>query len=448
MKRFSSLRLRLLLALVLVWTLGAAAMGAYFASQAVTPEEVMEGASLTTQARDLTAALKFSKDGRFQGVSIPARWRGAYQSPDGAFYTLYDFAGRAVARSPNLAAPLASFAPAPGQAITSFRLIGPNQDLAVAARAPGGYGLIVARSNPSRVDETPATQLADLIPALIFIFAAIVGLVAAWGVAGWSLAPLGRAAREARAIGPESPARLTVRGLPAEVRPLAKAVNRALNRVAEAYENEKRFTAEAAHALRTPLAVLDLRLQRAQAEGQVDWPAVRADVAELTRVISGLLALARADRSSAFRDVRPVNLSRLAREAAASLMPSVERAGRAIEVVAPDSLAVQGDRGELFELLVALADNALVHGRGRIWIELAGAGDEAAILRVRDEGPGVAAEAREAVFERFHKLGAASGGAGLGLAVVRQIARAHGGEARFLDGPVVEVRIGPSPSSG
>ena len=448
MKRFSSLRLRLLLALILVWALGVSAMAAYFASQAVTPEEVMEGASLTTQARDLAGALRFSKSGRFAGLTVPARWRGAYQSPNGAFYTLYNPAGRAISRSSNLATPLAPFTPAPGQAVTPFRLVGPNQDLAVAARAPGGYSLIVARFNPSRIDETSAAQLADLIPALIFVLAAIFSLGTAWGVAAWSLAPLGRAAREAQAIGPESPVRLTVRGLPAEVRPLAKAVNRALNRVSEAYDNEKRFTAEAAHALRTPLAVLDLRLQRAQAEGQVDWPAVRADVAELTRVISGLLALARADRSRAFRDVQPVNLSRLAREAAASLMPSVERAGRAIEVAAPDSLAVQGDRGELFEMLVALTDNALVHGRGLIRVELAGDGGDGAILRVCDEGAGVTAEAREAVFERFHKLDASSSGAGLGLTVVRQIARAHGGEARFLDGSVVEIRIGPSESSG
>ena len=228
--------------------------------------------------------------------------------------------------------------------------------------------------------------------------------------------------------------------LPAEIRPLAQAINRALDRVSEAYGNEKRFTADAAHALRTPLAVLDLRLQRAQAEGGPDWPAVRADIAELTRLVSGLLALARADRARLFRERDEINLTRLVREAAAAIAPALERVGREIELDAPEpALTIHGDAGELRELVVAVLENALVHGRGRILAELAPGEAGTVVLRVSDQGEGVAVEAREVVFDRFHKLDAASGGAGLGLAIVRQTARGHGGEARFLDGAVVEI---------
>jgi two-component system sensor histidine kinase QseC len=439
--RLGSLRQRLLACLLLVWALGAAAMAAYFQSHAVTPEEVLEDASLATQARILVGGLRFSPSGRFEALRMPARWRAVYAASEGGFYTLYDPAGRVAARSANLAAPLPLMTLPAGQSVSRLRLVGPDQELAVSSRAPHGFWLMVARSNPTLVDATPADELEGLTPGLIFAAAALLGLVVAWLVSKWSLRPLKLAATEARAIGPDSPLRLSAERLPAEVQGLAKAVNRALDRVTAAYANEKRFTAEAAHALRTPLTVLDLRLQRAEAEGQIDWTAVRADLAELTRLISGLLTLARADRSQAFRDSGEVNLTRLAREAAASIAPALDRAGRSIEFAGPDGLTVQGDRGELFELVVALLDNALAHGRGHIRVELART-DSKARLRVVDQGDGVPGEARERVFERFHTLDAAGRGAGLGLAIVRQTARAHGGEALFLDGAVVEVVLG------
>jgi signal transduction histidine kinase len=447
--RPGSLRQRLLAALLLVWALGAAAMAAYFLNQAVTPEETLEGASLITQARALEGSLRFSGPGLFTTLQIPARWRAVYAAPNGGYFTLFDGQGHVVARSPNLVAPLPLPPLEPGERVSPLRLIGPSQVLAVTARAPHGYRLVVARANPSLVDETPGQQMQDLVPGLIFAVAALFGLVSAWFVSAWSLRPLKRAAEDAAAIGPESPSRISVDRLPSEVQRLAKAVNHALDRVAEAYGAEKRFTAEAAHALRTPLAVLDLRLQRAEAEGAVDWPAVRADVAELARVVAGLLTLARADRAGGLRDADEVNLARLVREAAAALAPAIEARGRSIEVTAPEELLiVRGDRGALFEAVVALIDNALVHGQGRIRAELARVDGSAARLRLCDQGRGVPVEAREAMFERFHKCDAASAGAGLGLSIVRQTARAHGGEAEFAAAASVEVRLPLSPSSG
>jgi two-component system, OmpR family, sensor histidine kinase TctE len=438
------LRLRLLVSLVLVWALGAVAVLAFLGFQAATPSEILEDSSLATQARELLHGARFDAAGRLRSITLPARWRHAYQMADGAFFTLYDPSGVAVARSPNLAAPLAPPVPPPaGAAFSPLRLIGPKQDLAITARAPGGYVLVAARTNPGRTDLDLWGQLSDFAPAALFVAVALVGLVVAWLVAAWSLRPLDRAAREAAAIGPERlGARLTTTGLPAEVRPLAEAVNLGLDRVAAAYAGEKRFTAEAAHALRTPLAVLDLRLQRAEQGGQVDWPAVRAHLAELGRLVAGLLTLARADRAELFRAPAEVNLSRLAREAAAAFAPRLEAAGRTIEVAAPEApVVVDGDAGELREMLYALIDNALVHGAGPVLVSLRGEGARAAVV-VSDAGPGVPPAAREAVFERFHKQDAVSPGAGLGLAIVRQIARGHGGEARFVAAAAVEARLG------
>jgi signal transduction histidine kinase len=123
-------------------------------------------------------------------------------------------------------------------------------------------------------------------------------VAAAWIVAAWSLRPLSRASREAALIGPERlQDRISLAGLPSEVVSLASAVNGALDRVARAYATERRFTADAAHALRTPVAVMDLRLQRAAATGQLDQAGLRADLNQIAQLVSGLLNLARAEQS-------------------------------------------------------------------------------------------------------------------------------------------------------
>src|SRR3546814_18082385 len=87
--------------------------------------------------------------------------------------------------------------------------------------------------------------------------------------------------------------RLTADGLPGEIRPLVDAVNGALDRLADAYAAERRLTADAAHELRTPLAVLSLRLQRARLDGAIDWPAIEREMARMGRLVGQTLALAR-----------------------------------------------------------------------------------------------------------------------------------------------------------
>ncbi len=437
-----SLRVRLMSAMVLIALIGGAAMLVELRRHSRQPDELIEDSSLATQARAYILGMRFDSAGRLVSVKLKKPWRRAYSQPQAAFYTLYDAQGHAVARSSNLTQPLAPIPLAAGEAISSVRLVGPDQDLAVAARAPGGYQLTVARSNPGRIDQSAAQRWADFIPGAVFAVFALASLVAVWLVAAWSLRPLGLAAREAALIGPERPdARLTANDLPSEVRPMAVAVNQALDRVAAAYASEKRFTAEAAHALRTPLAVLDLRLQRAEQGGRIDWPDVRADLAELSRVVTNLLTLSRADRMRPFRAETDINLTRLVRETAAAFSPRLEKDDRVIAVAAPDqAVSLRGEPGELREMLFALVDNALTHGRGEILVELTRDGD-AAVIAVSDQGLGVPTGQAEAMFERFHKADGASPGAGLGLAIVRQTARNHAGEARFAAPATLEVRL-------
>jgi two-component system sensor histidine kinase QseC len=286
------------------------------------------------------------------------------------------------------------------------------------------------------------------IEILLLTVPFLVGSLLIWLIIGWSLQPLTRASRQAALIGPSDlKARISDGDLPQEIQPLVAAINGALDRLAGAYEAERRLTADAAHELRTPLAVLSLRLQRAKLDQRLDWPAIEEDVARMTRLVGQIIDLARkesAGRHGPDEERAPVNLARIAREAAAMMLPLVEQAGRSLEVDAAEPVTVHGRRADLVDMTGNLIDNALVHGRGvirvRVAAETAAAGAHA-ILEVSDEGTGVPAEAQEALFARFRKGTATSPGAGLGLAIVREVARAHGGDARFAPGPGCAVRV-------
>lgn len=440
----ASLRARLVLGLTVVFVLGMAATWGLIATHATSVGEVLEDSSLQAQARAVVAGLRIDRRGGV-AVRLSRPWVEAYRQGL-ASYAVYGPGGRLETSSTAAAEAPTAIPLAPGAQASPLRLVGAQQDLALGAAAPFGRAVVVTRLNPGGSEPHLPDPWENVFPLALMGGLAVLALGVAWLVAGWSLGPLRRATQEAAAIGPERPeARLSDAGLPTEVRPLALGINRALDRVAAAYAAERRFTADAAHALRTPLSVLDLRLQRAQANagkagGRVDWPVVRADLAELKRVVSGLLSLSRADRAAKPAADGTLNLARTVREVAAGIAPALEAEGRGLSVTAPPALAVSGDDRELRDLLYALLDNARVHGRGEVLVTLREAVGHA-VLTVADQGEGVPEAEREAMFERFRQRNASRGGAGLGLAIVRQAARNHGGEAHFVGPSVVEVRL-------
>ncbi len=282
---------------------------------------------------------------------------------------------------------------------------------------------------------------------LVLALFSLPALALIWLVSSWSLRPLIRVSDEARRAGPSAPAaRLSRRGMPDELVPLVDAVNGALDRMAGAFEAERRFTENAAHELRTPLAVLSLRLQRARnlARGEtgLDWPAIEADLAQMNRLVSQLLDLARKENASRLHPdagVSRVNLSREAREAAAAMLPLIEQAGRTLRVDLPDTLDIVGNAGDLRDALRNLLENALLHGRGEIRLHgRAGAHD--VVVDVGDEGDGIGEAMHETAFQRFGKA-AGSAGSGLGLAIVREVARSHGGDVTLEAGAGCCLRL-------
>jgi two-component system sensor histidine kinase TctE len=284
---------------------------------------------------------------------------------------------------------------------------------------------------------------------LVFVPLAAASFALVWLIGRWSLRPLARASREAAAIGPANPSgRVHADELPREILPLVDAVNGALERLDRAYAAQRRLTADAAHELRTPLAVLGLRLQRAKLDAAVDWPAMERDLAQMKRLVDQLMDLARMEDPARLADpaaLGRVNLARVAREAAAMVLPLAEERGRPLAVEAADVVSLPGQPDELRDAVRNLLENALVHGGGAVRVrvreEPGGGAGRRAVVEVSDEGPGIAEGLREAVFERFRKAAPASPGAGLGLAIVRQVARAHGGEARVRSGPGCRVEI-------
>lgn len=257
-----------------------------------------------------------------------------------------------------------------------------------------------------------------------------------------ALTPLARLGREVgnRKAGDFGP--LVVEDAPTEVAPLVRGLNALFERVGRLVENERRFTADAAHELRTPLAAL--RAQAQVARGAADDAArvhaldkVIAGCDRATRLVEQLLTLARLDPEEAGRATEQCDLASLARQVVADLAPAALARKIDIELAGAEAVAVHGYPDLLSVLLRNLVDNAVRYSPDgtTVRVEVAPRRDTAQ-LAVEDQGPGVPAEAQAKLGQRFYRvLGSGQAGSGLGLSIVRRIAEIHGGRLSFADGP-------------
>ncbi|WP_285275697.1 sensor histidine kinase [Halopseudomonas bauzanensis] len=303
-------------------------------------------------------------------------------------------------------------------------------------RLPDGAVLMVSRNDEAERSMLDELLLERLRHSLILMLPlGLLCILLILLLLNWTLRPVRRAARLAQGIGPNEPARrIPLQGLPGEFQPLAAAANCALDRLAHAYEAERRFLADAAHELRTPLTVLDLHLQDARRSGELDWSTLEMEMRQLRRLVSQLLELARQERQpESDAPAQRTNLSRLTREVIVSLLPLFEAQHRRIDARIDDGLLCRGNTSELREVLINLLDNALVHGAGTVEVSLR-RDAEGIVLEVADQGPGVPAAEQEAMFQRFRKGRQNNAGTGLGLAIVRRIVENAGGRVGFVAG--------------
>lgn len=439
-----SLRWRLLRAVfataLLVWGLVAILSYAQARHEA---EELMDG-HLAQSARLLLALVR---DNESHLADLATRLTLARSGEDRPYESPLEFQiGRAngslLLRSEQ--APASSLAAAPGyENITrnghSWRV------LTIAAPADD-YRVQVAQSIDVR--DRAALEVASQTVLPIALISPLLLLLIYLSVRG-GLKPLDDLAADVAARSPENLKPLSNHATPLEVQPLLDALNQLLVRLAEALDKERRFTADAAHELRTPLAVVKIQAEVAQLSRNPDdrqhaLKQIVLGVDRAARVLEQLLRLARLDPLVGLPKAGEVDLGELARRVLVETRVTADREAIHLQVSATP-LLVQGD-GELLEIVLRnLLDNALRYTPPGTTVTLFVRRQNGDILlAVADDGPGVSPEDLPRLVERFYRGREVSAeGSGLGLAIVQRIAELH--LARFevenLAGGGFEARL-------
>lgn len=301
-----------------------------------------------------------------------------------------------------------------------------------------------------------AGESATRIFAPMMVLAVIVGGLLVFGLRR-GLQPLDSAARDIAAKSAMTLNPIDAGDVPREIVPLVASINGLIGRLATAFSAQRRFLADAAHELRTPVTALRLQLQllrrstdeasREEALAELESGIVRSQ-----RLIEQLLHVARSEPDGEITRKEPVELAGLARTVVGNLSVQADQRGIDLGAAGSTQTLIQGDKDQLTVLLNNLVENALRYtpAGGVVDVEV-GLRDGRAELRVIDNGPGIPEAERKHVFDRFFRgegalaLAQDAGGSGLGLAIVRAIAERHGAGVSLHTPPSgrgLEVRIG------
>jgi two-component system, OmpR family, sensor kinase len=438
MRRRRTLRTRLTAVFAAAMAVVMAGLGAFLYLR--LGAELLTGIDLDLRARAQTLVA----DPAVLSTAAEAR-PAAGVDPDEAFAQVLDRRGRIVRTTPAVrSAPMLSpraVATVDGPTFFTRSVRGvddPARLLAVPTAVDAAPVVVVVGTNLG--DRAEALRRLLLLLAIGGPVAVAAASAAGWWVAGAALRPVERMRREADAISGSEPDRRLGRPGSDELDRLALTLNAMLGRLEESNERERRFIDEASHELRTPVAVLkgelDLALTRPRTVPELE-AAVRSAAAEADRLAAladDLLVLARTRRGDLPVRREPVRLRALLEEACARFRRDGDST---IEVDAPDAV-VRLDPVRIRQALDNLIDNAVRHGAPGPIVVRGAVSNGSVCIAVEDAGPGFAPSVLYRAFEPFVRTardGNGARGAGLGLAIVRAVAEAHGGSASASNRP-------------
>lgn len=301
---------------------------------------------------------------------------------------------------------------------------------------PDGSRVAVSQSTSTRDDIASGSALRAVLPLAVLVpcLMLLVGFVIHYG-----FRPVSRLAAELDAKQSDHLEKLPLRGLPNELRPFVESINRLLEHIAIMFDQQRRFIADAAHELRTPITALSLQAENLdhaglppEASGRL--AVLRTGIGRTARLLDQLLALARYETARASE--RPVtSFDRVIEDVVADSLPLAQSRSVDLGFERIGPVSVRAEPAALSTLARNLIDNALRHSPegGRIDVSVFRQADTA-VFRIHDTGPGVSETELSRLFELFFRGSNSAGeGSGLGLAIARSIVESHGGSISILN---------------
>jgi len=380
-------------------------------------------------ADSITQYLVPAPDGRWH-LDLPAGLRELYSESYGRYgYAVLDSEGRVLFSSLDDHAAIFpnDRRAAPEEFLETERSGAPIYGASIAETVDGKTLWIQVAQDLAHRDVLIDDIVADFFPRVGWITIPILLalLMADILIFRRALRPVLQASETAQTIGPaHTDVRLPTRDLPREILPLVNAVNQALDRLEQGFRVQRDFTADAAHELRTPLAILRARVDTL--ENRAMGEALRRDIDGMSRIVGQLLDIAELE-SFVVDPAERADLHSVAAEVAAFIAPLAVAQGKSVALTGVKGpVSIRGNVETLFQAIRNLAENAIGHTQAGTTVEIEVS--ENGRVRVLDCGPGVAESERELIFRRFWRRDRMRHGhAGLGLSIVSRIVEAHSG---------------------
>lgn len=423
----TSIRRRLLLSLIFSFLISIAGTMAYVFFQTQHElKEIFENSMRETA--ELFSSANFTNDHPYPPAA-------AIKNPnEQIILQIWDADGNFLHSVPEAAPIPLNKKPRDGSAVT-----GERRWVTYTVREGHGGFIQISRSSTMTEDLFKENILRALLPFLILFFILCCG---AWLLIGGSLAPLNALSDEIANRKVEHIEPIVMNRIPAEIKPIIHALNNLLRRLDDTIEAQKRFTADAAHELRTPVTALQLQLDvlkkaKSDQDRMEAVKALESGIDRAGRLVHQMLAASRSAAYSAQGANEACDFSSIVRNILSGFSAAAGEENVNIISTIQDDIYITADRERLHSMAANIIDNALKYtpAGGNVSIALSKTGDTIT-FEVTDTGPGIPVALREKVFERFYRLpGTVKTGSGLGLAIVRDIAAQTGAEIAISDNP-------------